>query len=77
MKNGKCKNCGSEEIYRSVNGIISGDKQVYVRNLSVFSSGTNKMTYICANCGYYENYIQDTEILNKITRKWEKVDPNQ
>lgn len=77
MKNGKCNNCGSAEIYRSVNGIISGDKQVFVRNLSILSSGTNRMTYICTSCGYYENYIEDAEILNKIARKWEKADPNQ
>ncbi len=73
MENGICKNCNSQNIYKSVNGIISGDKQVYVRNLSIFSSGTNKITFVCTDCGYYENYLEDKEILKKIASKWEKV----
>ena len=73
MKNGKCNNCNSDQIFRSLNGIISGDKLVFVRHLSRVAPGTDKMTFICTKCGYYENYIVDTEILNKIPEKWEKV----
>lgn len=73
MQNGKCLNCGSNQVFKSVNGIISGDKQVYVRHLSRFTPGSDKITYICTNCGYYANFIPDKSILNKITEKWEKV----
>ncbi len=73
MKNGICINCGSQEVFKSINGIISGDKHVFVRNLSKLTSRTNKMTYICTACGYYQNHIIDQDILNKVKAKWEKV----
>jgi len=73
MENGKCNNCDSDQVYRSLNGIISGNKLVFVRHLSRITSRSDKMTYICTNCGYYKNYIVDKEILQKITGKWEKV----
>lgn len=72
MKDGKCPRCYSTDVYHKINGIISGDKKVYVR-VSILSPATDKITYVCSSCGYYENYILDKGILNKIKEKWNKV----
>ena len=71
MKNGKCPRCDSSEIYHKINGIISGNKKIYVR-VSILSPETGKVTYVCSSCGYYENYICDKNILSKIKEKWDK-----
>ena len=73
MLNGQCPRCNSGAVYRRKNGIISGDKHIYVTGLGFSSSRSDKMTYVCTACGYYENYIIDKSICGKITAKWEKV----
>jgi hypothetical protein len=30
--------------------------------------------YVCANCGYVENYLSDKEKLCQIAEKWPRVD---
>lgn len=73
MLNGKCTHCGSDQVFRCLNGIVTGDKHVYVRNISRLTPGSNRMTYICTRCGYYENFLNDEALLKKIPGKWEKV----
>ncbi len=73
MLNGQCPRCQSRSVYRCKNGIISGDKQIFVRGLGFFSSGSDKMTYLCTACGYYENYLADKAVCRKVAAKWEKV----
>ncbi len=73
MKNGKCPRCDSDTVYRRTNGIVSGDKCVYVKGLSFFTSASDQETYICATCGHYENYITDRKTLDQITEKWDKA----
>jgi predicted nucleic-acid-binding Zn-ribbon protein len=68
-----CPHCGSTEIFQKINGIVSGEKKIYVRELSVFTPATDRLVKICANCGYYESYVADVEILKRIKEKWEKV----
>lgn len=33
MQSGKCIKCDSEQVFKSVNGIVSGEKMVYVRDI--------------------------------------------
>jgi DNA-directed RNA polymerase subunit RPC12/RpoP len=73
MSNKRCPRCDSQSFYKMRNGIISGDKHVFVRGLGLLTPRTDRMTYLCADCGYYENYIIDKDILLGVTRKWEKV----
>jgi len=56
-----------------LNGIISGEKYVYVRNLTRFTPRSSTMTYLCATCGYYENYITDEKVLAGVRLNWEKA----
>lgn len=73
MLNGKCPCCNSTEVYKKNNGITSGDKYIYVHGLSMLTPRTQKMTFVCTQCGLYENYILDEAILKKVKDKWEKV----
>ncbi len=73
MDNGKCISCGSDQVYRSLNGIVTNGKYIYVRNIRKLTPRSDRMTYICAQCGYYQDHIIDNTILNQITKKWEKV----
>ena len=75
MPNESCPRCNSASVYKMRNGIISGDKQVFVRGLGLLAPGTDRMTYLCADCGFYENRILDKDILQGVRQKWEKVSP--
>jgi len=55
------------------NGIISGDKHVFVRGLSLLTPRSDRITYLCADCGYYENHIIDKDILAGVREKWDKA----
>ena len=72
MLDSRCPRCNSRAVYKMLNGIISGEKNVYVRGLGFSSPKTDRMTYLCTSCGYYENYLTDKSILQKVTQKWEK-----
>ncbi|RLB23368.1 MAG: hypothetical protein DRG71_06115 [Deltaproteobacteria bacterium] len=73
MINGQCPRCKKNTVYRRKNGIISGDKHIFVKGLGLMTPRTDKMTYLCTTCGYYENYVVDKAILGKVASKWEKV----
>lgn len=71
---GKCPKCGCTEVYtdtelprRGERALlaISGWGQAYVHN------------YICASCGYLEEYIEisDSKKLDKIKSEWSKANP--
>jgi hypothetical protein len=32
------------------------------------------MDYVCVNCGYYERYITNRKVLDRIAEKWERAD---
>jgi len=73
MRNGRCPRGNSRAVYKMTNGIISGDKHVYVRGLDFSSPKTDRLAYLCSTCGYHEYYLTDENILQKVTQKWEKV----
>jgi predicted nucleic-acid-binding Zn-ribbon protein len=82
MRKGICPKCGSSEIYQSFipnegGGIGWGDN-TYIRVKAKWgSSGTGGWeSFLCANCGYYENYIIDREILEMVKKpenRWVKL----
>ena len=73
MQNGQCPKCDSTEVYKKMNGIIGGDKKVYVKGLSMLTSPSDHLTILCTECGYYEDYIFDKDVLQKVRGKWDKV----
>lgn len=72
MKKGKCIKCGSNNIYRTEKGIGGNDLAV-LKKSSWMSSTSSTTTYLCTDCGYFENYISDSGDLEKVKGVWEKV----
>jgi len=76
MKNGKCIKCGATTVYTQPNGIAwENQAGVYVKGLAWLAKPHPVDTYVCTQCGYFENYLPDKNILQKITEsdKWKKV----
>lgn len=81
MRKGVCPKCGSTEIYHSyiphVGGGIGWERYLIIKVQWGETATLDWDSYLCANCGYFENYIIDKEILNKTIKDpkntWEKV----
>lgn len=69
MKNGICRNCRQQAIFTKK---ADGDYAVIVRTFSVAAV----YHYVCANCGYIENYILDENKLRQISQTWAFVPPH-
>jgi hypothetical protein len=70
MKNtGKCPKCGSEEIVRIPNDFCWRIGGVVRVDVSLFCS-VNIARYMCGNCGYMEEWIDSSEDIQKIKRKF-------
>lgn len=86
MRKGVCPKCGSTEIYHSADpktggGIGWGEDPGFIRFKSKWGNdGTNGFeTFLCAHCGYFENYIIDRGVLEQAIKdpanRWTKVNP--
>jgi DNA-directed RNA polymerase subunit RPC12/RpoP len=73
MKDGVCPRCNSKTVFKKVNGVISESKHIYVRGITMLTPRSDRTSYVCTSCGYYENYIDDPDLLAKIGGKWEKA----
>jgi hypothetical protein len=78
MKNGKCPKCNSTNIYENRRGIDWGSKSQWIEIwFGTPDSRTNSWadfdSYVCIDCGYFENFILDREALGGIQTKWKKV----
>ena len=79
MKIGQCTKCNSREIYASVDGGGIGDGF----GLHVLAGDSMKptrqwQTFLCAACGYYENYLLDEISIARIVENpqkagWKKI----
>ncbi|MCB9111945.1 MAG: hypothetical protein H6634_11935 [Anaerolineales bacterium] len=74
MKTGTCPNCGSESIVISKEGGgIGYGARIYIKLGWAMSTTPAWTTYLCVDCGYFENYIMDKEKLEKIKSDPEKA----
>ena len=86
MRDGECPKCGKRNVYRchvpgQGGGISSsGDnsRMLHVRDVYRWEYTANWETFLCLECGYYENYLLDKALLTKITANpqqsaWKKV----
>jgi len=78
MRNGKCPKCNSTSIYSNSNGVDYGGRSYQIEvwigpKDSRLARQSNFISYICANCGYFENYLDEKDILDEIQKKWSKV----
>ena len=66
MRKGKCVKCSSNEIFR-----IEDKTNRWIR--VSFLNDVWFVDYVCAQCGYVEAYIEDSNKLNVIKQKCKKV----
>ena len=69
MKDGQCPKCGSHEVH------VDRENNGYSTTLRTGGLSYARLdAYVCANCGYVENYLSDKEKLRQIAEKWALVD---
>ena len=79
MKNGHCPKCNSQEIYASLDGGGIGEGfTVRVLHGEAMSPTRTWQTYLCASCGYFENYLLDVAKIAQIVEDphkagWKKI----
>jgi predicted nucleic-acid-binding Zn-ribbon protein len=79
MKNGQCPKCSSREIYASTDGGGIGDGfSVQVLDGDSMKPTRQWQTFLCADCGYYENYLLDDVKIARIVEDpqnagWKKL----
>jgi hypothetical protein len=65
MKTGICPKCNAHEVFKLVDAMGMRD----CRSLEKIDSGkvrTSMESYVCTDCGYFENYIVDAAHLAAI-----------
>jgi predicted nucleic-acid-binding Zn-ribbon protein len=77
LKSGICPKCGGKDVY--------SDKDKARHNERGFmmvspATGYKIDTYVCLNCGYFEEYFNDEEFKDEKTKKkmlekWTKINP--
>lgn len=73
MKSGTCPKCQSSNVFKKKKG-ANYSKGVYVYT-GIVTSVSSYVSYICTDCGYFENYIDDNRAkLADVAGKWERVD---
>jgi hypothetical protein len=60
----QCPKCKSNDVFVCRKG-VGWDVRVQVE-MNGMTPTANWTTYLCANCGYFENYVTEKEWLNKI-----------
>ena len=71
MRNGKCLKCGSKTIHSQKNGV--GGRNGVAVSLGLSLDSTEVISFVCATCGYFENYFTDQRKLSEVKQKWQKV----
>ena len=68
LKSGTCTRCNSKEVYTTKGQTKRGERMT----LAVSSWKSFFLdTYVCTDCGHFEEYISDEEMKDRKT--WEKV----
>ena len=75
MRDGICPKCGSHEVYTS----LSPGQRSFIIVSFWTVRGERLRDYVCADCGYAEQYVLSPNSLEKIRQKWERADslPNE
>jgi len=71
MKNGKCPKCNSSNVFKQVQGAMP--EQGFYVFTSALTSPSKCDSYVCVDCGYFENYITDKAKLQQVQKNWTKV----
>jgi predicted nucleic-acid-binding Zn-ribbon protein len=76
MKMTTCPKCQSPNVFVSKDG-VGFDWKIKIRTDAGMAPTMNWETYLCTDCGYFENYLIENEWLGKIKagdwKNWQKV----
>lgn len=79
MRSGKCPKCGANNIYCAENAFQRDVLQMPLGGMTDGVASFSMMDYVCTDCGYAEQYIQNRDVLKKIPdlaakgKRWSKV----
>jgi ribosomal protein S27AE len=76
MKNGQCPKCGSWEVFSNTNRKFPALNTITIGSGNFGNRYAYLDTYVCAHCGYVENYVVKQEDLNYIKGEWTLVREN-
>ena len=77
MRDGLCPICHSHDVYKRESAwYLSGGDKTGIKMLHEnYAEVTAVPTvYLCTDCGYFENYIEDSDALDLARRYWERAD---
>ena len=72
MINGKCPSCSSTNVFKRDQGVYMGERYLFVET-GFATNNCDYESYVCVDCGYYENHIKDKGKLQSVQKKWTKV----
>ncbi len=75
LKSGTCPRCGAKEVYSDKDKARHNERGYMMVSPA---TGFTIDTYVCFNCGYFEEYFKDTDFKDEKTRskmkeKWTKI----
>ncbi len=71
MNSGTCPKYQSSNVFRKKKG-IDYSRGIYAHT-GIVTSASPHVSYVCTDCGYFENYIDDRAKLEAVANKWERV----
>lgn len=74
MRTGLCPKCGSGNVFMKEDGIRIGDNGLRIPT-GMIVKHSPYISYVCTDCGYFENYIIDHNKLAEIAQQWKSVIP--
>jgi hypothetical protein len=76
MRSGVCPKCHQATVFTKERGVRIGEHmQGVMIPTSMMVMPSSYMSYLCASCGYMENYVVDQAKLAEVAQKWAKVEP--
>ncbi|MCB1324842.1 MAG: hypothetical protein H7A21_11645 [Spirochaetales bacterium] len=70
MKSGNCPKCKGRTI-RTNRENQYGEDHMYLGTVGI--TAVRCLVYICCDCGYLEDYVEDKKALEKIRERWARV----
>ena len=76
MKSGICPKCSSYDVFSGAGVALKkgpfGSNSIPIGITSIAALDN----YVCGECGYVESYVSESQKLVEISRKWDKLEPD-
>jgi ribosomal protein S27AE len=74
MKNGICPKCANTEVYFKAGH--HSQREMITLKPGVLAYGVAPDRYLCASCGYVEQYLAAEKDLQTVREAWDRVLPS-